>query len=142
MSSARAQTLAAEGASRREIADRLGVSERTVIAWLRHRPTFPERTCRLCGQRFVPTNGRQRYCTPEHWQQHRHGGPKLRECRLCGQPFRPTTGTHAFCTPQHRAEYQRQHGPPQTTEGWRQRVHQLEAELTRLRAQLERQEAA
>ncbi len=107
MSRARAQVLQAQGASRREIADRLAVSERTVIAWLRRRPAFEPRTCRLCGQRFVPTNGRQRYCSREHWQEHRGGGPKLRECRLCGQSFMPTSGRQRFCTPEHRADYWR-----------------------------------
>lgn len=28
------------------------------------------RECRLCGAPFTPTNGRQRFCTPEHRELH------------------------------------------------------------------------
>ena len=73
----------------------------TTGPWLRRPPTFPERACRLCGQAFTPTNGRQRFCSIEHWD-----------------------------------EYQRQHRPPQTAAGWRQRVHQLETELALMRERL------
>jgi hypothetical protein len=90
------------GVARREIADRLGLSRRTVAALLR-RPTFAPRECRLCGEPFVPSNGRQRFCTPAH---------------------------------------QRQHGVPRTTAGWRQRVTALEAEIARVRAELDQREAA
>jgi hypothetical protein len=34
---------------------------------MRRAATFAERECLLCGQRFTPTNGRQRFCTVEHW---------------------------------------------------------------------------
>jgi transposase len=101
VSRAHAQALQERGVSRREIAERLGVSRSTVGAWLRRPPTFPLRTCQLCEQPFTPTNGRQRFCSIEHWN-----------------------------------EYQRQHRPPQTTAGWRERVHQLEAELAAMREQL------
>ena len=101
MSRAHAQALQERGVSRREIAERLGVSTSTVGAWLRRLPTFPQRTCRLCEQPFSPTNGRQRFCRVEHWD-----------------------------------EYQRQHRPPQTAAGWRQRVHQLETELALMRERL------
>jgi hypothetical protein len=101
--------------------------------------TFSERTCLLCGHTFTPTNGRQRFCTVEHWRQHRRG---VRECRLCGQPFTPTNGRQVYCSPEHGAEYQRRHGPPRTTAGWRDRVRWLEAEIARARAQLSDREAA
>jgi transposase len=73
-----ARALHAQGVSKRQIAERLGVSTMTVAAWLRRPPTFPARTCRLCGQAFTPTNGRQRFCTPEHQVEHqrRHGAPR------------------------------------------------------------------
>jgi hypothetical protein len=105
------------------------------------RPTFAERACLLCGQTFTPTNGRQRFCTVEHWQQHRRGGSTVRGCRLCGQPFTPTNGNQRFCTPEHQREYQRLHNP-QTIAGWRERVRRLEAEIARARARLDDREAA
>jgi transposase len=70
MSRERARALQQQGVSRREIAERLGVSTMTVAAWLRRPPTFPPRACELCGQRYVPTNGRQRFCSPEHYDEH------------------------------------------------------------------------
>jgi hypothetical protein len=142
VSRAQAQALHADGASRREIADRLAVSERTVVAWLRRPPTFAPRTCRLCGTRFVPTNGRQRFCSVKHWEQHRRGGSNVRECRLCGERFTPTSGGQRYCTPAHRAEHERRNRPPHTTDAWRQRVQQLEDEISGARARLERREAA
>jgi transposase len=101
MSRAVAQLLDEQGVSRGEIAERLGVSNGTVGAWLRRAPTFPQRACRLCGQAFTPTNGRQRFCNVEHWN-----------------------------------EYQRRHRPPQTAAAWRERIHELEAELARLRQRI------
>ena len=66
MSRAQAQALHEQRVSRREIADRLGVSIRTVSGWLRRPPAFAQRRCRLCRQEFTPTNGRQRFCSVEH----------------------------------------------------------------------------
>ena len=104
--------------------------------------TFPTRTCRLCGERFKPTNGRQRYCSVEHWRQHRQGGPRMGECRLCGQVFTPTSPNQRFCTPEHRDQHNRVHGRPRTTQAWRERVQQLEAELANVRELLDDAEAA
>jgi transposase len=101
VSRAHAQALKERGVSRREIAERLGVSTQTVAAWLRRPPTFSQRTCRLCERPFSPTNGRQRFCSVDHHD-----------------------------------EYRRQHRPPQTAAGWRERVHQLETELAAVREQL------
>ena len=70
MSRAVAQRLCEQGVPRGEIAERLGVSNGTVGAWLRRAPTFPQRICRLCGQPFAPTNGRQRFCKAEHWDEY------------------------------------------------------------------------
>jgi hypothetical protein len=66
----------------------------------------------------------------------------VRECRLCGEPFMPTSGNQRFCTPEHQREYQRRHGPPQTTAGWRARVQRLEAEIAQARAELDDSKAA
>jgi transposase len=78
VSRARAQALKERGVSTREIAERLGVSASTVGAWLRRPPTFPQRTCRLCRQPFTPTNGRQRFCSLEHYDeyQRQHRAPQ------------------------------------------------------------------
>jgi hypothetical protein len=103
---------------------------------MRRAARFPDRACLLCGQRFTPTNGRQRFCTVEHWREHRRAGPVTRECRLCGEPFTPTSGGQRFCTREHQREHYRRHGPPSTTAGWRERVRRLEAEIARARAQL------
>jgi hypothetical protein len=108
---------------------------------MRSAPAFPERACLHCGERFVPTNGRQRFCTVAHWNEHRRGGPIARECRLCGRTFTPTNGRQLFCTPDHQREYQRQHSP-QTTDDWRDRVRRLEAEIAQVRARLDDREAA
>jgi hypothetical protein len=109
---------------------------------MRRAATFAERACLLCGEPFTPSNGRQRFCTVEHWQQHRRGEPTVRECRHCGEPFTPTNGNQRFCTPGHQREYQRRHGGPQTTVGWRDRIRRLEEEIARARAQLDDREAA
>ena len=139
---ARVLALRAQGVARGEIAGRLGLSRGTVNALLRRRPTFAPRACRLCGEPFKPTNGRQRYCTPAHWREHRRCGPTIRHCRHCGEPFVPSNGRQRFCTPAHQREHQLLHGPPRTTAGWRQRVNKLEAEIARVRAQLDEREAA
>jgi hypothetical protein len=139
---ARVVALHARGLAKPEIAQRLDLSPGTVVALLRRRPTFAPRTCRHCSEPFVPTNGRQRFCTPAHWEQHRRVGPTTRQCRLCGEPFTPSNGRQRFCTPAHQREHQRLHGPPRTTAGWRQRVDALEAEIAHVRARLDERDAA
>ena len=134
--------LRAQGVANGEIAERLDLTRGTVAALLRRRPTFAPRSCGLCGEQFVPTNGRQRYCTPAHWLEHQRSGPKIRRCRLCGEPFTPTNGRQRFCTPAHQRDHARLHGPPRTTAGWRERVDALEAEIARARAQLDERDAA
>lgn len=128
---AQAGALRARGLANREIAERLGLPTGTVANWLRERPSFGVRTCRLCGEPFVPTNGRQQFCTPAHRRAHQRGGPTIRACRLCGQQFAPTNARQRFCTPAHQREHRRRHGPPHTVAGWRERVRALEAELAR-----------
>jgi Homeodomain-like domain len=69
---ANALGLRANGLSIRQIADRLGVPRGTVAGWLRGRGEWYEvRTCELCGERFIPASGRQRFCTPQHAAKHR-----------------------------------------------------------------------
>jgi hypothetical protein len=138
----RVLALRAQGVAKGEIAARLDLSRAAVAALLRRRQTFAPRTCRLCGETFVPTNGRQRYCTRAHWLEHQRSARTIRQCRLCGEPFAPSNGRQRFCTPAHQREHQLLHGPPRTTAGWRQRVDALEAEIARVRAQLDEREAA
>jgi transposase len=104
---AQVRALHAQGVAKREIAERLDLSRGTVAALLRRRATLAPRACRLCGEPFTPSNGRQRFCTPAHQREH-----------------------------------ERLHGPPSTTAGWRERVDALEAEIARVRAQLDQREAA
>ena len=134
---ARALELQVQGVPKSEIAERLELTRGTVGALLRRRPTFAPRACRLCGARFVPTNGRQRYCTKAHWLEHQPSSPTIRACRLCGESFTPTNGRQRFCSPGHQREHQRLHGPPRTTAGWRKRVDALAAEIARVQAQLD-----
>jgi hypothetical protein len=105
---ANALALRANGLSIRQIAARLNVPKGTVGGWLRGRGEWYEvRECELCGTRFIPASGRQRFCTTQHARKHR-----------------------------------RVFGPPTRRERYRQRARALEAELARLRAQLDRREAA
>jgi hypothetical protein len=79
---ANALGLRANGLSYRQIADRLGVPKGTVAHWLRGRGEWYEiRECELCGERFIPASGRQRFCTREHARKHRRvfGPPTRRE---------------------------------------------------------------
>lgn len=138
----RARVLHAQAVPLWQIARRLGVSQRTVASWLRRPPMFVPRVCRLCGTTFTPTNGRQRYCSPAHRDEHRRGRLAVRECRLCGEAFMPTNGRQRFCTPAHCKQYQRRYGPPQSVAGWRDRVRALEAEIARVCAELEGREVA
>jgi hypothetical protein len=69
---ANALGLRANGLSIRQIAERLGVPKGTVGGWLRGRGEWYEvRECELCGERYIPATGRQRFCTREHARKHR-----------------------------------------------------------------------
>src|SRR5688572_256543 len=69
---ANALGLRANGLSIRQIADRLGIPRGTVADWLRGRGEWYEvRECELCGERFIPAGGRQRFCTSQHRAKHR-----------------------------------------------------------------------
>jgi hypothetical protein len=102
--------LRASGLANAVIGERLGVSPATIAALLRRPPTFPVRACLLCGETFVPTNGRQRYCTGAHWREHRdqqQPGPTVRECRLCGESFIPNSAPQRYCCAEHRERHRR-----------------------------------
>jgi hypothetical protein len=139
-----ATRLRVDGASVDEIARRLGISRRSVLALLRPPATFRERACELCGAPFIPTNGRQRYCTPEHWQRATAPEPTPRECPHCGQLFlAPGRTGQRYCTPAHRREHARRtQAPRESLTDWRERVRRLEAEVARARAELAGREAA
>jgi Homeodomain-like domain len=69
---ANAYALRANGLSIGQIADRLSVPESTVGGWLRGCGEWYEvRVCELCGERFIPASGRQRFCTRQHAAKHR-----------------------------------------------------------------------
>ena len=133
-----------EGLEAAEIARRLGLSRGTVYALLRRPVTLAQRVCELCSEPFTPTNGRQRYCTVEHWRQANAPPAKPRECRLCGQLFFVTGRCgQRYCTPEHRREHaRRQQVSAESVSGWRERVRRLEAEVAQARAALTRREAA
>lgn len=124
--------LSKQGCSHLEIAHRLGVSRVRVDALLRRPRTFALRVCEICGRSSTPTGSRQRFCTPEHREQHYREPPKTRECRLCGAQFTPTNGRQRFCTPEHREL----HAMPRMLREACERVQALEAEIARVRDQL------
>jgi hypothetical protein len=126
------------GLAHLEIAQRLGVSRLRVDALLRRPRTFAPRLCELCGRVFTPTGSRQRFCTPEHREQHHRREPRRRACLVCGEEFTPTNGRQRFCTPEHREL----HAMPRTIREAHEHVQALEAELARLRDQLAEREAA
>ena len=67
-----ALALRANGLSVRQVAERVGVPQGTVAAWLRGRGAWYEiRECQLCGETFIAASGRQRFCTPQHQTKHR-----------------------------------------------------------------------
>jgi hypothetical protein len=130
--------LSEAGLSHLEIAQRLGVSRLRVDALMRRPRTFAPRRCELCGSVFTPTGSRQRFCTPEHREQHHRREPTPRACLICGKEFMPTNGRQRLCS----AEHRELHAVPRTIREARERVQALEAELARMRDQLAEREAA
>jgi len=141
---AQAVALHARGLRVNEIAERLDLSPLSVLALFRRPSTFAERACELCGERFMPTNGRQRFCSAHTYEARQHSQAKLRECRQCGQPFLVTGQSgRRYCTSEHRREHERQgRVGVETVTGWRRRVEALEAEVERARTELAAREAA
>jgi hypothetical protein len=132
--------LHAQGFSKREIAGRLGVSVMTVSALVRRAPRFRERACALCGERFVPTNGRHRYCCPEH--RALHALIAELQCPHCGTPLtpKPMEQPNDSNTAQQRAARRALRRPrpaSSTVAAWTEYIAVLELDVARLRARLE-----
>jgi transcriptional regulator with XRE-family HTH domain len=62
---------------------------------------------------------------------------EIRACKLCGERFIRNSGAQQFCTTAHAKKYRSVFGPPTAAERYQQRTHELEAELARLRGQLD-----
>jgi transcriptional regulator with XRE-family HTH domain len=80
--------------------------------------------------------------TVGQWLRGRGEWYEVRECRLCGERFIAGSGIHRFCTPQHAAKYRSVFGPSSGLAHYCDRARELEAELARLRAQLEARRAS
>jgi hypothetical protein len=96
------------------------------------------RQCALCGEWFVPTNGRQRYCSPVHRAWQRAGLPPVRECRYCGESFAPLHAHQRYCSPNHKREQQKQRQRESRRAAmamWRARVRDLERQVAHARAE-------
>ena len=132
--------LEAQGLTKREIGARLGVSVMTVSALVRRGQRFRARSCALCGERFVPTNGRQRYCCPEHRAWHRLAMLLELHCPHCGGAL---TRPEADEEPEREPEpVCREAGPRprparNTVAAWSEYLQLLEGDVAQLQAQLE-----
>jgi hypothetical protein len=126
--------LRANGLSIRQIADRLGVPKGTVGGWLYGRGKWYEvRECELCGERFIPASGRQRFCSRQHAAKHR---------RVFGPPraidlYRERARELEIELTAVRAELE-----ARAIEVYRGRARGLEGELAALHAQLKTRAAA
>jgi hypothetical protein len=108
------------------------------MAGSRHTARLSPRQCALCGEWFMPTSGRQRYCSPVHRAWHGAGLPAVRECRHCGASFAPRHAHQRYCTPTHQRDQQklRQREAHRTAIAtWQQRVRELEREVADARAE-------
>jgi transcriptional regulator with XRE-family HTH domain len=66
----------------------------------------------------------------------------VRECKLCGERFITSTALQLYCSPAHSRKHQAIYGPPRRVEVLRERAQELDAEIDRLRALLEKRAAA
>jgi uncharacterized small protein (DUF1192 family) len=136
----RAVALRAQGVAIPEIARRLSLSSKGVVALVRvHRA----RNCEFCGQRFTPNSGHQRFCSTAHQRAASGLGPKPRHCRLCGEPFVVDGRSgRRYCDPEHRDKAREAWLAANSVARCSKRIRRLEAELERVRAQLGEQGAA
>jgi hypothetical protein len=136
----RAVALRTQGVAVPEIARRLGLSSRGVVALVR---VQRERSCEFCGQRFTPNSGHQRFCSIAHQRAANGLGPKARRCWLCGAVFFASGRCgQRYCTPEHREQARADRLAADRIGEWRKRIHRLEAELERVHAQINEQQAA
>jgi hypothetical protein len=136
----RAVALRAQGVAVPEIARRLGLSSRGVVALVR---VQRERSCEFCGQRFTPNSGHQRFCSIAHQRAASGLGPKARCCRLCGTLFFASGRCgQRYCSPAHREHARADRLAADRISDWRKRIQRLEAELARVQAQISEQQAA
>jgi transcriptional regulator with XRE-family HTH domain len=80
--------------------------------------------------------------TVSDWLRGRGEWYEVRECLLCGERFIAGHGAQRFCSKAHGSKYASVFGAPRTVERYQRRASELEAELARLRAQLEGRRAS
>jgi hypothetical protein len=133
--------LQAQGLTKREIAARLGISVFTVSALVRSAPRFRARSCALCGERFVPNNGRQRYCCPEHRVCHRLAMLLELQCPQCGgaltRPEQDEPEPEREPEPVCREPGRRPRPTRNTVAAWTEYIEVLEGDVAQLRDELE-----
>jgi Homeodomain-like domain len=126
---ANALGLRASGLSIRQIADRLGVPKGTVGDWVRGRGEWYEvRGCELCGERFIPAGGRQRFCSRQHAVKHR---------RVFGPPAAIDVYRDRARELEAELAALRTELDARTIDAYRDRARALEGELAALRGQLD-----
>ena len=105
-------------------------ARRRSAGWLRGRGEWYEvRECELCGERFIPASGRQRFCSRQHAVKHRRVfGPPRRDRRLPRSARRELEAELAAL----RAELD-----ARAIDAYRDRARELEAELAALRTELD-----
>jgi hypothetical protein len=66
-----ARLLRAKGLTVTQIAARLDAPRSTIGGWLSGYGEWSDvRDCELCGERFIPTSPKQRFCSPAHAAKH------------------------------------------------------------------------
>jgi hypothetical protein len=136
----RAVALRAQSVPIPEIARWLGLSSHGVVALVR---VQRERDCEFCGQSFIPNTGYQRFCSTAHQRAARGVGPKARRCPFCGTLFFASGRCgQRYCTPAHREQARADRLAANRISEWRKRIQRLEAELERVHAQINEQQAA
>jgi hypothetical protein len=125
---ANAHALRANGLTIAQIADRIGVPKANVGGWLRGRGEWYDvRECELCGEPFIPGNGRQRFCTRAHQRKH-------------ARVFGPPTAIDSYRERARGLESElavlRAELDARAIDVNRERVRELETELAALRTQL------